>query len=285
MKKRLFPLSIVLFALTAVLAASYLCAQPQSMAGSGAVVGRVFEIGSNAPVAGAAICVRRQSDNSVFKGISGSDGTFFLSPLPQGRYTIHAVKEGFQECFISDFPVRIRGQAAEPAQIGLAATSALQSATKNVQVNQVLVHQAESESSMEVHIKWNVGHHSLPLSNTQAPLQNVSADSFSLLKLRQIPGAAPRQRVPELSPDQILIFVVDDSGVERDWTLIGDPRIIRGESTGPYEELGGHVSIKQDAEFTVVIPANILASGLKFYQPNWTGKNYSLELLGTLSLK
>jgi hypothetical protein len=255
--------------------------------GSGVVLGCIFELENNTPIGGATITARNQESSFEYSCISGEDGAFFITSLAPGLYTISAKGKGFQDNSITDYPVRLSGaNAAEPAKIGLTRTGAKQSRemeSRPIPPRAPRTDSSEVESQLEIRIDWNAYIGAPPMA-VPALIQHTSADSFSLIGQRQIAGHAPRQRAPELSSDQILIVVLDDQGDQRDWILIPDPRIIRAESPGPTGELSGQTLEKSQAEFLVAIPRGLLAAKLKFYHPNWNGKEYSLELLGTLAL-
>jgi hypothetical protein len=258
---------------------SSLCAE-----GSGVILGQVFELGGKSPISAASVVARNQDDNSTCTGTSGSDGTFFLTSLPSGLYTISAAHPGFQESSIMNYPVRLsRAGIAEPVQIGLAQTGSGQFRSgANRQTYQPVPRANTSESPFEVHIRWGT-HVETPATIVPAPQQ--SADTFALQNSRQISGQAPRQRMPELSTDQILIVAIDGSGEQSDWALIPDPRILRAELPGPSGELSGQTLYRTETDFLVTIPRGLLAAKLNFYHPNWTGREFSLELIGSLSLR
>jgi hypothetical protein len=268
------------------------CTQPTSLdalagplpEGSGVVLGRVFDSGSNSPVAGATVTARNQDNGFECTNVTAADGTFFIASLPPGLYTIRARREGFQENSISGYPVRLSGTtAAQAAQIGLARTGAGQAPLNANPLPSQPTDLLGTESSFEFLVHWQPAAGAAS-QNTPALSQPSFLDGFSLIESRQVQGVLPRQRAPELSSDQILVIVTDKQGAQKGWTLIRDPRILRAEGPGPGGELRGQILYRSSADFLVPISGGP-ASNLKFYQPLWTGKDFSLIFLGTLTLR
>jgi hypothetical protein len=97
---------------------------------SGAVLGRVLESANQAAVANATVTARNESGDFETTAVTAEDGTFFVSSLPPGFYTIRVNREGFQQNSISGYPVRLSGTAADaPARIRLARNGAGQAGT------------------------------------------------------------------------------------------------------------------------------------------------------------
>lgn len=305
------------------------CLPPKSLFGvtnelresNGAILGCVFEIESGLPVAHATITARNQDSGFEGRAITASDGTFFISSLASGLYTISAQYEEFQEISISDYPIRLSGRApAEPVRFDLARIGEIRLRNRaslpipqpelqpdsrvTAQLDPARVDEirqrsraslpiprprlqsdsGETETPLEILVRWDANASAPPMI---APALKgfTGTGSFSLIDLKAIAGSAPRQRMPELSPDQILVVVMDEQGSQRDWNLIPDPRIIRAESPGPTGEWTGQTLHREEAEFLVTLPRGLLAAELRFYSPLWTESRYSLELLGTLLLR
>ena len=90
---------------------------------TGAVQGRVYEIGGNGPVAGAIITVKNQDTGLERTTVTGADGTYFIATLPPGFYTISANRDGYEsdtESTTNNFPVRLsKTNIVQPPPIGL----------------------------------------------------------------------------------------------------------------------------------------------------------------------
>jgi hypothetical protein len=279
---------IRLFFFLAVLALGVNAYQPAASAPSGnggAVLGRVFEVGPRSPVAHAIVTARNQEDGSEKAGIAAADGTFFIAPLAPGQYAIRVTCAGFREYTLSGYPVKFT-TAAAPAKIGLAKIgSGRESAAVKSAAPQIAVQPSGSgrdQSSSEIRVRWAA----VTQAARTAQGLNRSADTsaFSLAEKRQTAGPMPRQRMPELSPNQILVVFMDEKGEQEDWALIQDPRILRAEIPGPNGELSGKTIYRSNAEFLVPFSGSLRAASLKFYLPHWTGKEYSLDLLGALAI-
>ena len=88
----------------------------------------------------------------------------------------------------------------------------------------------------------------------------------------------PRQRHPELSPDQMVIIAYDDKGKEISRTVMRDPRLIRAEVVGPSGELQPSDPLySQSLEFIVTLPDDPAISMIKLFHPSWTGTDFVLN--------
>ena len=74
---------------------------------TGAIVGRVFEGDSQAPVAGAIITATNQVSGLKRAARSGANGAYFIGSLPPGIYKIVITAEGFEPDSMDNFPVRL----------------------------------------------------------------------------------------------------------------------------------------------------------------------------------
>jgi hypothetical protein len=71
---------------------------------TGALTGFVVD-SSGAAVAGASITADNDATKGVFKSVTGSDGTFTLSDLPIGSYTVTIVQEGFSKSTVQNVQI------------------------------------------------------------------------------------------------------------------------------------------------------------------------------------
>jgi hypothetical protein len=245
----------------------------------------VFELGTGSPIEHAIITVRNEGNRSEKTGVTSADGTFFISPLSSGVYVIRAVCAGFKENALSGYPVGLSTTAAPP-KIGLARTESRQeSAAEDFRTAQNSPHLQsvdQDEAPSEALVRWDA----VLGTDGAAPglRQSTETEMFSLIGIRQTSLPMPRQRMPELSPDQILVVFSDAQGEQQDWTLISDPRIIRAEMTGPNGELTGQIIYRSNTEFMIPFSGGSGIANMKFYQPHWMGKEFSLDLLGTLKV-
>jgi hypothetical protein len=262
---------------------AYRAAESAPSGNGGAVLGQVFEVDSRSAVAGAIVTARNQEDGSEKAGIAAADGTFFIAPLAPGQYAIRVACAGFEEYTLSGYPIKF-STAAEPAKIGLARigsgrkSAALKSAIPRTQS----AGSERNRSSSEIRVRWDTAKRAA--RTTQGLKPSADADTFSLLEKRQTEGPPPRQRMPELSSNQILVVFMDEQGEQEEWALIQDPRIIRAESPGPNGQLSGQTIYRSGMEFLVPFSGSLSAASLKFYQPRWTGKEFALDLLGAMAI-
>jgi len=141
---------------------------------------------------------------------------------------------------------------------------------------------AAAASTEELTVRWTP----YPDANASvvAPAGAVPSDTFALLERRNVPGALPRQRNPQLSSTQIVAIAVDGSGRELDWQLVPDPRVIRAESAGADGRLSGQVLHRPDARLLLTLPANSPATTIRIYEPSWTGTEFLLRYVGAIAL-
>lgn len=95
---------------------------------TGAIQGRVYEIGTNQPIAGAIITIRNQDIGLERATVTGQDGSYFVGTLPPGFYSIGASLEGYatdEQAMTGNFPVRLsKTNIVQPPPIGLRKLSA-----------------------------------------------------------------------------------------------------------------------------------------------------------------
>jgi len=142
---------------------------------------------------------------------------------------------------------------------------------------------AMAQTALEVRIRWDA-YVGAPAPQVQ-PRSAQPSSLFTLLERRHVPGAPPRHRNPELSPDQILVVAVDQQGQEIFWNLIPDPRVLRSEGPGPSGEMRGEVLHHATAEFLITLPDDPVIAELRLYHPRWTGTDFALDLLGTVPVR
>lgn len=142
----------------------------------------------------------------------------------------------------------------------------------------------------EVSIVWEAD----PSSKGEASAPEASAfesrrDSFGhtlrVAGTRRRAGAPPRHRSPELSQDKLMVAAVGAGGKLRWWTLVDDPRLIRAEGPGPDGVLTGQVLYRAAPEFVVAVPDDRTITELRLYHPRWTGEEFVLDLINTVSVQ
>ncbi len=142
-----------------------------------------------------------------------------------------------------------------------------------------------SASAFEVTIRWRPA---LPSPAGQpepvtgaAPQRN----DFEVTARRSVSGMPPRQRDPQLSPDDLVIVAVDAKGTDVAWHLIKDPSLIRAETPTASGSLKRETFRRSDVTFPVTLPAvTPEITELRVYKPEWNGTAFVLDLVGTVSV-
>jgi len=98
-------------------------------------------------------------------------------------------------------------------------------------------------------------------------------------------GSVAKQRSLELSPEHVLVAIVDAESRLRWSSLIPDPRVLRSEGPGADGVLEGVRLYQPNAEFVIHIPEDREAAELRFYHPLPSGEGFTLQLLSTVSLR
>jgi hypothetical protein len=141
-----------------------------------------------------------------------------------------------------------------------------------------------AQTFQEIRVHWEASP-GAPPETLLEPQHYHPAAAFTVVERRHRSGSLPRQRAPELSPDQLLIVAVDSQGREKERVLVPDPRVLRAELPGPTGELHGEVLHRATAEFLVPLPDDPTIVELRVYHPRWTGSTFDLDLLGTAPLR
>lgn len=144
-----------------------------------------------------------------------------------------------------------------------------------------MISPAPADTVREVRIQWEA-YPGAPL--VVAPGQQPSGPTFTVSDQRIIKGGLTRQRSLEMSSTQMLVVAVNAIGQLKAWTLITDPRLLRVETPTAANELKGQVLHHSTPDFLVAIPNDPEIVELRFYHPEWTGKEFVLELLGSSAL-
>ena len=156
----------------------------------------------------------------------------------------------------------------------------------SILIGQVVSH-ADATSANELRLRL-----SSPIDDASINLggetleKTTSADyRIAVVGKRPVSGTPPRQRNPKLSPHHLVVVAFDMHGQEITRIVIPDPRIVRAETFDP----SGHVTSSQIfyrsiTEFLVILPDDHRITGLKIFQPHWTGSDFILKLLGETKL-
>lgn len=136
----------------------------------------------------------------------------------------------------------------------------------------------------EIRVRW------------QSLTPTVSNDSSNLLKgpisgnvtllasaLKE--GTLPRDRSLELSTNQILAIALDGKGNLFWWKLLLDPRLVRAERPSATGEMSGEEYYLTSVDFTIACADDPAIKEIRLYHPQWTGKDFRLELIGSLPVQ
>ena len=107
----------------------------------------------------------------------------------------------------------------------------------------------------------------------------AESDRLMLIEQRRLEGGLPRDRQPQLSYDRLVVVVERADGTEIDWRIVPNPRILRGEWSGPDGTLTGGVYTRE-ADLWIAIPDFSDVAGISLYRPDWTGDEFFLEPYG-----
>jgi len=253
---------------------------------SGAVLGRVTDAGTGRPLRGATVTARSAEAPSEAQALSASDGIFLLTPLRPGAHTITATCGGYESASIVDYPIRSAAPdraAPGPVLFALHAPGATRHASvPNVArgARRRAPGAGRGASHLEARVRWET-HGDAAHPGEPGPHPAIAGDRFVVVEVHRYPGERARQRMPELSEEQVLVVGTGATGHPRDWALVADPGLIRAESAGTDGTLAGETRRAAGTEFLVTMPQDPEIAELRFYRPRWTGTLFALELLGT----
>lgn len=153
-------------------------------------------------------------------------------------------------------------------------------AGENVRFDEAKLLPNRADASETVWVKLQSG------ENSAGSEHSKTKPETSAIQLIESKNSAvlTRQRNFELAPTQILIVSLNAERQLLWWDLQPDPRIFRAETSDNGGNLSGKTLYRNDADMLVSIPSGKGITKLAFYSPNWDGKNYSLKLIGDLSL-
>jgi hypothetical protein len=127
------------------------------------------------------------------------------------------------------------------------------------------------------------------VSRVETHTLEARRDSFGhtlrVAGVRRLAGSLPRHRSPELSQDKLMVAAVGAGGKLRWWTLMDDPRLLRAEAPGPDGVLSGQIFYRAEPEFVVNVPEDGGTTELRLYHPRWTGEEFVLDIINTVSIQ
>ena len=114
------------------------------------------------------------------------------------------------------------------------------------------------------------------------PEQQTQAPNVSVIEDKKRSGTLPRHRSLELSPAHIFIAAVDAADKLRWWSIMPDPRLVRGETETSTGELRGDNYYVSNVTLVVAFPDDPDIANLRFYHPVWNGTDFDLEALAVV---
>jgi hypothetical protein len=112
--------------------------------------------------------------------------------------------------------------------------------------------------------------------------QQTPSPRVSVVEDKKRSGTLPRYRSLELSPAHIFIAAVDATDKLRWWSIMPDPRLVRGETQTPTGELRRQDYYVSNVTLLVAFPDDPEIANLRFYHPVWNGTDFDLKQLAVV---
>ena len=111
--------------------------------------------------------------------------------------------------------------------------------------------------------------------------QQTPSPRVSVVEDKKRSGTLPRHRSLELSPTHIFIAGVDATDKLRWWSIMPDPRLVRGETQTP-TGLRGEEYYVSTVTLLVAFPDDPEIANLRFFHPVWNGTDFDLKPLAVV---
>ena len=144
-------------------------------------------------------------------------------------------------------------------------------------------HFLETDGHKRLDVHWEIKAPSQQLFSSEPA--RAPSGNFAVKEIKVLAGRLPRLRGLELSTTKLLVIGVDNNASLRWWHLMTDPRLLRAETVDSTGQLRAQVSYSSQTDFVVAYPDNPEITELRFYQPEWNGESFTLNSLGTLSVR
>lgn len=141
-----------------------------------------------------------------------------------------------------------------------------------------------ADSYLEAQVAWNA-YVGAPDFVDPAVDKFAKGSEFTIVKVRTDKGALPNLRSIELSQNHLFVAALDAQARLLSWALIQDPRILRAERADATGRLSGKLLHHSTPLFTVALADAPGIVELRFYHPDWTGKEFVLEALGSAAIR
>jgi len=141
----------------------------------------------------------------------------------------------------------------------------------------------QSRSYRELKITWtNPTKSTTEVRSAATPEQQTQAPNVSVIEDKKRSGTLPRHRSLELSPAHIFIAAVDAADKLRWWSIMPDPRLVRGETQTATGELRREDYYVSNVTLLVAFPDDPEIANLRFYHPVWNGTDFDLKALAVV---
>ena len=140
----------------------------------------------------------------------------------------------------------------------------------------------------QIHLSWN-----RPGPAVRAGEDAPFDRKLAVLGERALTEVPARPRSLELGPGQVLVVALDAKRQLRSWSIVGDPRLLRAETTDAQGHwvhakspgvLAGGVGQRALARFSLEIPAGPGVTEIQVFEPRATGDELDVQLIATLAL-
>ena len=103
--------------------------------------------------------------------------------------------------------------------------------------------------------------------------------AVELVEERVVRRGLRRDRRPEISPNHLVVVVLDNDDHAIDWRLFLDPGIVRAESPGRDGRMWGQIVKHGVVELLIAIPNLDNAHRIHIHSPRWVNGEYLLDMI------
>ncbi len=152
-----------------------------------------------------------------------------------------------------------------------------------VDVLEIAARTDQSRSYRELKITWtNPTKSTTEVRSAATSDQQTQVPNVSVVEDKKRSGTLPRHRSLELSPAHIFIAAVDAADKLRWWSIMPDPRLVRGETQTATGELRREDYYVSNVTLLVAFPDDPEIANLRFYHPVWNGTDFDLKPLAVV---
>ena len=152
-----------------------------------------------------------------------------------------------------------------------------------IDVLEIAARTDQAPTYRELKINWtNPTKSTTELRSAVTSEQQTPSPRVSVVEDKKRSGTLPRHRSLELSPTHIFVAGVDATDKLRWWSIMPDPRLVRGETQTPTGELRGEEYYVSNVTLLVAFPDDPEIANLRFFQPVWNGTDFDLKPLAVV---